>query len=479
MADIKLGNRIYTGIRTLRMNTPEGSRIKFPTHVVSEPISHTLRATDWVEDGYQINLSGYNVGVYDVQLGLPIGGSSANAKLITQSELTIKSFDDGIDSATGKGYVNIVVNAAKTPTEDIEISLFGLVEAPVAHLYNEIRLGIKPEYDSETYPYSVVCKDDGVYSYMAFSEYSYGTAGDDRIIIYDVNSSISFKLVDDVWMQTEPTEQYKAHDSFVGTTAADDTAYYKDTLENLNSASFPFFHYLKKCGINDKCMVIGIDKDTSVFLAVYFDEYGIMTMGAFTNPYGVSNASYFTMYDISDLTLEDTFRNSVVFYSRDKALEYADFLTTECSYIDWDKTGDFLLSVSESTLSLYVFNKSATSSVFDTASSAETWMFGINDASNEFFHTSNYSASLIGFSLMNKLSSLVWANTNILNEDNTVYMTATDPIPVYETTGDSITITVHDDRGTSDTHVIMLDSYGYPNSIVIDEDLIPLESGTE
>ena len=137
----------------------------------------------------------------------------------------------------------------------------------------------------------------------------------------------------------------------------------------LRNLEFPFFYFLKQCGVAEKVMIIGC---TSSYLrGFYFDEYGRLRHGLFVNPFGAVHSTYCTMYDFNELELYSSYAGvpeKNVFYDLISAESYPNFMTTSCYYIDWDANGTYSLEVYDEYFSIYVFSKGSADSIFSSSS---------------------------------------------------------------------------------------------------------------
>lgn len=108
--------------------------------VISDPINVVLSASKWDGHTYSIDLNStdirnYQAGTYGVQIGLPSNSSTVNAQRVIEAALTIPYVENryfsGSSSLDACYYCDIKISAVNIPTEDITISLFGLVFTPV------------------------------------------------------------------------------------------------------------------------------------------------------------------------------------------------------------------------------------------------------------------------------------------------------------------------------------------------------------
>lgn len=101
------------------------------TYVVGEPVAFTLSKDDWNGTMYTLYAYLYASGANGVQIGLPSGASNHNAQSVIDAALTIQSTYNYAGSETARPYCRLYIVAVETPTEDIEIAVFGLT--PVAN----------------------------------------------------------------------------------------------------------------------------------------------------------------------------------------------------------------------------------------------------------------------------------------------------------------------------------------------------------
>lgn len=126
MADIRLGTKIFNGVRSVKMNTTRGDYALFPNYIIGEPVEVILSTANWSGTTYQLKLEGYAIGQYGVQLGLPSGISSIAAQKMIEAALVISETSSTEATTDAAAYVNIRITAIETPTEDMTIALFGL-----------------------------------------------------------------------------------------------------------------------------------------------------------------------------------------------------------------------------------------------------------------------------------------------------------------------------------------------------------------
>jgi hypothetical protein len=303
------------------------------------------------------------------------------------------------------------------------------------YLYNSVELPALPE----PYQYSVIYGNDSKeYKAASFPEYGYCELGGERTLLVDASTTSYFQLNDGEWQAIDSSKAYLAHNGYVGVGTYGGR--YFDVLSMMNSAKFPFFYFLKKCGVNNKCMAIGMW--SSAFYGMYFDERGILKVGIFKNPNGAVHATYFTLYNLSDLEFNtpdspavwtcSTNGNgygSILFYSKELALNYPNYLTTACGYIDWDACGDFLNGYGQYEVSVHAFTKPSSGTIFATKSGSASYSIGHSGTSSNFSRLDTCSV-MDGFSLLNTFDDLVWTNFKVTNEDGSSYMDATKPIAV-------------------------------------------------
>lgn len=183
----------------------------------------------------------------------------------------------------------------------------------------------------------------------------------------------------------EASYQYQPQ-GFVGTVGSDDR--YFSSLDSLFSKNFPFFHFLKECGIQEKVMVFACNKNQ--LIGFFFDANGILKVGYFTGIDNEKHVSCCTMYDyaVLRLTAEMTCSNNydgLVFYDRESAINYSDYLTTRCLCIDWEKNGDaFWKRHNGNNFYLYAFEKSEASSVFSSDSAEYGVMYRNGSVDGDF-----------------------------------------------------------------------------------------------
>lgn len=134
MADVILGNRTFEGVSSVKMDVVGGGTAVFTldgtNYVVGDPVTFTLAADDWNGSMYTLYAYLYAVGANGVQIGLPSGTSSPNAQAVIEAALTVSNAVTNAGTTSTQPYACLYIIAAETPTEDLEIAVFGLT--PVA-----------------------------------------------------------------------------------------------------------------------------------------------------------------------------------------------------------------------------------------------------------------------------------------------------------------------------------------------------------
>lgn len=99
--------------------------------VLSTPVSFTLSADGWNGTSYSLKAENYQVGVNDVQIGLPSKTSTVNAQAVVKAALTIvkTSNTSANTSDSTPAYATLTISAVNAPTKDITIAIFGLEAA--------------------------------------------------------------------------------------------------------------------------------------------------------------------------------------------------------------------------------------------------------------------------------------------------------------------------------------------------------------
>lgn len=100
------------------------------TYVVGDPVTFTLAADSWNGTMYTLYAYLYAEGESGAQIGLPSDTSTPNAQAVIEAALTLHSVYTYAGSDSARPYARLRIIAAETPTEDLEIAIFGLT--PVA-----------------------------------------------------------------------------------------------------------------------------------------------------------------------------------------------------------------------------------------------------------------------------------------------------------------------------------------------------------
>lgn len=126
MANVKLGENIYNNVHSVSMDAESGGTATFPRYVIGNPLEVVLSLDNWSGTTYSIKLENYKIGIYGVQIGMPLVSDTEVAQMILECAFTIPYSNFTVATSSHPAYTDIRVSAIKTPIKDIPITLFGL-----------------------------------------------------------------------------------------------------------------------------------------------------------------------------------------------------------------------------------------------------------------------------------------------------------------------------------------------------------------
>lgn len=122
-----------TGAIKLIFGIPSGDTkvVNVTAYVTGEAIEFVLSSDNWDSTNYTLKANGYQAEEGSLQIGLPANDDTTNTQCVIESALTIPRFSSVAPDTEDNiaGYVTINISAVNTPTRDVTIAIFGLVEA--------------------------------------------------------------------------------------------------------------------------------------------------------------------------------------------------------------------------------------------------------------------------------------------------------------------------------------------------------------
>lgn len=103
-----------------------GGDVTVSGYVIGEPRELTIPAADWNGTNYSAKVTGFKIGTYGVQLGLPVDSTTTNAQDVIAAALTIPAASATAATDSAEAYVSLTISAVNAPKRDITIALFGL-----------------------------------------------------------------------------------------------------------------------------------------------------------------------------------------------------------------------------------------------------------------------------------------------------------------------------------------------------------------